>query len=129
MLGEVEECILRFKYNHIIIQDDTFTLNKTRVNGILKGFRKIGLRSWSCDSRVDTVSEEMLREMASSGCKKISFGVESGSDRILKLIKKNINVDQIKHAVALAKRSGIDIDRKSTRLTPVTRSSRMPSSA
>ncbi len=109
VLGEVEECMLRFKYNHIIIQDDTFTLNRARVSGILDGFRKLGLKSWSCDSRVDTINEAMLKEMASSGCKKISFGVESGSERILKLIKKNISVDQIKRAVKWAKKSGIDI--------------------
>jgi len=109
VLGEVEECISRYKYNHIIIQDDTFTLNKKRVSGILEGFRRLGLTSWSCDSRVDTVNEEMLNEMAASGCKKISFGVESGSDKILKLSKKNITVDQIEHTVALAKKSNIDI--------------------
>ncbi|MFA4903589.1 MAG: radical SAM protein [Desulfobaccales bacterium] len=109
VLGEIEECISRYKYNHIIIQDDTFTLNKKRVSSILDGFRRLGLSSWSCDSRVDTVNEEMLQEMAASGCKKISFGVESGSDRILKLIKKNITVEQVKRTVALAKRANIGI--------------------
>lgn len=108
-LGEVEECISRYNYNHIIIQDDTFTLNKTRVSGILDGLRRLGLRSWSCDSRVDTVNEEMLKEMASSGCKKISFGVESGSEKILKLIKKNISIEQVRRAVKWAKKYGIDI--------------------
>ncbi|MFA5323639.1 MAG: radical SAM protein [Smithella sp.] len=109
VLGEVEECIARYKYNHIIIQDDTFTLNKNRVSNILAGFRKLGLKSWSCDSRVDTVSEELLREMAESGCKKISFGVESGSEKILKLIEKNISLEQVVQAVALARASKIDI--------------------
>lgn len=109
VLGEVEECIARYKYDHIIIQDDTFTLYKNRVSEILNGFRKLGLKSWSCDSRVDTVSREMLREMAGSGCKKISFGVESGSEKILNLIKKNISLDQVVQAVAWAKASKIDI--------------------
>jgi radical SAM superfamily enzyme YgiQ (UPF0313 family) len=109
VLGEVEECIAKFKYNHIILQDDTFTINKARVHGIVEGFKMMGLRSWSCDSRVDTVSEEMLKEMAQSGCRKISFGVESGSEKILKLIRKNIKIDQIERAVKWAKNAGIDI--------------------
>jgi anaerobic magnesium-protoporphyrin IX monomethyl ester cyclase len=109
VLGEVEECISRYNYNHIIIQDDTFTLNKKRVSGILDGFRRLGLKSWSCDSRIDTIDEEMLKEMAASGCKKISFGVESGSDRILKLINKNITVEQVKKTVGLARKANIGI--------------------
>ena len=109
VLGEVSECISRHNYNYIIIQDDTFTLNKTRVSGILEGFRRLGLRSWSCDSRVDSVDQEMLREMALSGCKKISFGVESGSEKILKLIKKNISVEQVIRAVEWARKANIDI--------------------
>jgi len=107
--GEVSECISRYGYDHIVIQDDTFTLNKARVSGILDGFRRLGLRSWSCDSRVDTVDKEMLKEMASSGCKKISFGVESGSDRMLKLIKKNITVEQVMLVVEWAKNANIGI--------------------
>jgi len=109
VLGEVEECVKRYGYDHMIIQDDTFTLSKNRVSDIMGGFRKLGLRSWSCDSRVDTIDEDMLKEMAASGCKKISFGVESGSEKILKLIRKNITIDQVERAVRLAKRSGIDI--------------------
>lgn len=109
VLGEVEECISRFKYDHIIVQDDSFTLNKTRVSGILDGFKRLGLKSWSCDSRVDTVNEAILKEMALSGCKKISFGVESGSERILKLIKKNVGIEQVRRAVTWAKKSGIGI--------------------
>ena len=109
VLGEVEACVERYQYNHIIVQDDTFTLNKNRVNKILSGFRQLGLKSWSCDSRVDTVDKEMLDDMAAAGCKKISFGVESGSERVLKLIKKNVTVEQIVRAVEQAKASGIDI--------------------
>ena len=87
-LGEVEECLHRYKYDHLVIQDDAFTLKKQRVYEFLDGFRKLGLKSWSCDTRVDTVDEELIKAMVASGCKKISFGVESGSEKILKLIKR-----------------------------------------
>lgn len=108
-LGEIEECLNRYKYSHIIIQDDAFTLKKQRVYEFLEGFRRLGLRSWSCDTRVDTVDADLLKEMAASGCKKVSFGVESGSERILGLIKKNITPAQVRRAVAWAKSAGIKI--------------------
>ncbi len=108
-LGEIEECIRRYKYDHIVIQDDAFTLKKQRVYEFLEGFRKLGLKSWSCDTRVDTVDAELLKAMVASGCRKISFGVESGSERILKLIRKNITPEQVKKAVGWAKAAGVKI--------------------
>lgn len=109
VLGEIDECLNVLKHDHIIFQDDTFTLRRERVEAFMKGFRMLGLRSWSCDTRVDTIDKELLREMALSGCKKVSFGAESGSDRILKLTKKNITVDQIRNAVRWAREAGIEI--------------------
>lgn len=109
VLGEIDECLNRFKYDHIVFQDDTFTLRKDRTEAFIKGFRRLGLKSWSCDTRVDTIDKELLKEMASSGCKKVSFGAESGSDRILRLAKKGITVEQIRNAVRWARQAGIEI--------------------
>ncbi len=50
----------------------------------------------------------MLREMARTGCKQISFGVESGSPRILKAIKKSITLDQVEDAFNWAKEAGLE---------------------
>lgn len=109
VLGEIDECLNIFGYDHVVFQDDTFTLRRDRMEAFIKGFKKLGLRSWSCDTRVDTIDRELLREMALSGCKKVSFGAESGSERILKLIKKNITVEQIRNAVRWAREAGIEI--------------------
>lgn len=109
VLGEIEECLNKHHYDHIVIQDDAFTLKKARVREFIEGFRRIGLKSWSCDTRVDTVDKELIKEMVDAGCKKISFGVESGSPRILKLIKKNIKIEQVKDAVRWAKEAGLGI--------------------
>ena len=53
--------------------------------------------SWNCDTRVNLVDRELIHEMVESGCKKISIGVESGSEKILKLINKNITVEQVRN--------------------------------
>jgi hypothetical protein len=63
--------------------------------------------TWTCSARTNCVSEEMLDQMKESGCIAIFFGIETGSDRIQKEIKKNLNLD---HAISMVKHaSGLGI--------------------
>ncbi len=104
--AEIEYLIKNYGTNHISIEDDTFTLNKELVRRLCAYFREKKL-SWNCNARVNTVDFEILKMMKDSGCKKISFGVESGSPRILKLIKKGITLEQVRAAFAASKKAGI----------------------
>lgn len=106
VIEEVKECRTKYGFNHFLIMDDTFTVNPDRLYEICDGFKELGV-SWDCDTRVNLVSKEMLKKMADSGCIKVGFGVESGSPRILKLIKKGITVEQIKNAFKWAKAVGL----------------------
>lgn len=106
IIGEIEECIKKYKANHITFMDDTFTINKALVRKIC-GFFKEKKMTWDCNARVDCVNYELLKQMALSGCIRISFGVESGSNEILKKVRKNITVEQVVNAVRSAKQSGI----------------------
>jgi radical SAM superfamily enzyme YgiQ (UPF0313 family) len=58
--------------------------------------------SWDCDTRVNVVTPDMLRMMADAGCRKVAFGVESGSPRILSKLEKGITVEQVRKAFAWA---------------------------
>jgi len=90
--------------------DDTFTLNKKRSKEICKLLVENNLDiTWICDTRIDTLDEELLRLMKKSGCVRVKLGVESGSDRILKITKKNITKKQVKDVVSLIKKVGIEI--------------------
>jgi tetratricopeptide (TPR) repeat protein len=64
---------------------------------------------WSCDTRVDLLSDELLREMRLAGCQRLSLGVESGSQQIIGNIDKKITVDEILESTALAKKWGIRV--------------------
>ena len=64
---------------------------------------------WSCSSRINCVSISMLKEMASAGCQAIFFGIESGSDRIQKSIKKNLDLEGAYEKVSHAVKLGINI--------------------
>jgi len=96
--------ITNFSFN-----DDTFTLNKKRVAEICHKIINLKLKiTWHCDTRGDTLDLKTLRLMKKSGCNHIYLGLESGSEKILKLIKKDTNTEVVKNAVAMARKAGIE---------------------
>lgn len=105
---EIDECIKRYGFNHFTISDDTFILKEDRLYEICEEFAMRDV-TWNCNARVWPISKKMLSIMAKSGCKGITFGVESGSPRILKLIKKNVTVEQIEAAFILSREAGIKL--------------------
>jgi radical SAM superfamily enzyme YgiQ (UPF0313 family) len=73
---------------------DLFTTNKTWVQEVCHALIAAGVPvKWTCSSRTDTVDAKALELMASAGCDAIYFGLESGSPRILREIKKNIPLE------------------------------------
>ena len=88
--------------------DDTFMLKKKRVIEICQKIIDRGLNiSWFAISRVDLVDEEVLVWMRKAGCTQISYGVESGSEKIRNFLNKNIQTQQIKKAFKTTQRYGI----------------------
>jgi len=104
---EVRRMVKDHHFNHVVIADDTFTLQPDRAAAISEILCRGGITSWNCDTRVNTVSLELLRIMNRCGCEKVAFGVESGSQRVLDLIGKDITVEQVHKAVYWAKQAGI----------------------
>ncbi len=110
VLDALERALARLPVRMIQIKDDTFTTNKKRVLEICRGIRERKLEFfWSCDTRVDVLSDELLREMRLAGCQRLSLGVESGSAAILDAIDKKITVEKILESTALAKKYGIKV--------------------
>ncbi|MBW2664051.1 MAG: radical SAM protein [Deltaproteobacteria bacterium] len=88
--------------------DDTFTFKKDLVIEICKKILEKDLKIvWAAISRVNYISEELLYWMRKAGCIQISYGVESGSEKIRDLLNKNIKTDQIKRAFALTTKYGV----------------------
>jgi len=88
--------------------DDMLTFDKQRIYEICEGMksRKIDL-PWDCQSRVDTISREMVFKMREAGCEEIFFGVETGSQQILDTMGKKTSIDQNEKAIKWAKEAGI----------------------
>lgn len=110
VLDAIEHALKRVPVKMLQIKDDTFTANKKRAMDICRGIRERGLQFiWSCDTRVDVLTEELLREMRLAGCQRLSLGVESGSPQILKAINKKITAEKIVEAANMAKRYGVHV--------------------
>jgi len=81
----------------IFFEDDTFTISKKRVLEFTQGYNEMKLDvAWACNARVDTLDYETMVQMKSANCRLLIAGYESASDKILKNIKKGIDVGQIK---------------------------------
>jgi len=110
VLDALEKAISRLSVKMVQIKDDTFTTDKKRVLALCQGIRQRKLQFlWSCDTRVDVLTEDLLREMRLAGCQRLSLGVETGSPSILKNINKRITIQKIEAATAMAKRVGIQV--------------------
>jgi len=95
---------IRFFY----FSDDTFTLNKKRVIEICRKIidKQMNI-AWNAISRVDYISEEVICWMRKAGCIQISYGVESGSEKIRNFLQKKIATGAIQNAFDLTQRYGI----------------------
>jgi anaerobic magnesium-protoporphyrin IX monomethyl ester cyclase len=90
--------------------DEQFTFDEQRVLGICELIQRKKLPiEWVVNSRVDSVTLDMLVNMRRAGCISVAFGVESGSDQILKTIHKGATTAQIERAIALVKEAGIRV--------------------
>ena len=108
VVDEVEHVVEKYGVNEIYFDDDCFTLNKKRLIKICKEIRRRGIDvNWMCQSRVDNVDEEILSNMKRAGCHYIKYGVESGSQEILNLMKKGITLEDTRNAFRLTTKMGI----------------------
>ena len=93
----------------IFIEDDTFTINKRRIKEICEEIKKGRLdMTWSCNARAD-LDYETMKAMKEVGCRLLDVGYESGSDEILKNIRKGITTDDSRRFTKDAKRAGLMI--------------------
>ena len=109
MADEIEE-VLALGYDRISFADDVFTMDRRRVLAICEEIRQRGLRfAWECLGRVDAFDLDAARAMKAAGCFRIFFGIESGNDRILRLMNKRITTAQAASAVLTAHRAGLEV--------------------
>lgn len=109
IVKEIKFLIDNYGVKEIVFMDDVFTADKSRILEFCRIIKeeKIDLL-WDCSTRVQFVDEDLLKTMKYSGCGQISFGVESGDERVLKSIKKGQSLEQVREKVSLSKKIGLE---------------------
>jgi radical SAM superfamily enzyme YgiQ (UPF0313 family) len=109
IIAEMKLLNEKYKVNCFFFNDDTFVLDKKRVFKFASLLKKSGLDVvWYCNGRVNLMQKDMLKAMHDAGCIGIAYGIESGNQSILDLMKKNITIEQTKSVVKWTKEIGIN---------------------
>ncbi len=96
----------RYGITHFCFEDDTFSLRADRLKQLCAALAAENVK-WSCVTRVDTLTEELVQIMQKSGCTQVFLGIETGSAKTLERIRKKISLEQVETALNLFKRHGI----------------------
>ncbi|MEW6237673.1 MAG: radical SAM protein [Candidatus Omnitrophota bacterium] len=108
VVGELKQCVERHGIRDFLFRSDLFTANKRWALSLCQAIQEAGLKiQWSCNSRADTLSEELARAMKAAGCWLVSFGVESGDPDMLEKMRKQIDFAKIEPCVKLCRRAGL----------------------
>lgn len=104
----VKDLYYNYGIREIQFRDDNFTVFRKRLLELCGKLKESKLDlAWSCTGRVDTVTPEILKTMKEAGCWQIWYGIESGSQRILDLVRKGTTIEGIRDAVRWTNEAGI----------------------
>ena len=121
VISELKEITEDIGVEHVIIMDETMTLNKARTLSLCQAIKDEGLKfTWEGWTHASTINEEILVAMKAAGLIRLSFGIESGDPEILKIIKKGVTLEQVRTAYKLASKVGIET-RASAIITPISK--------
>lgn len=113
VVNEIKEIIDTYHIKVIHIWDDLFIANKKRLKEISELIRREGINdivTFSCQCRPNLMDHETCKILKSMDVSGINFGIESGSDKILKYLKNNtVTVEQNKSAIDIGKKYGFTV--------------------
>jgi anaerobic magnesium-protoporphyrin IX monomethyl ester cyclase len=108
VVDEMEHVVREYGVDEIYFDDDCLTQNKKRVLEMCRLLVERGVDvKWIVQARVDTVDREVLAAMKEAGCHYVLFGVESGSPKMLEIMKKRITLDRVRRAFKDCRELGI----------------------
>jgi len=103
---DIDHCIKKYGIRKFYFHELTFTANKTRVRQVCRLLKERKIR-WGCLTRVDCVDKVLLDEMRQAGCDLILYGVDSFSDKMLKLMGKTYTATSAARTLRETRRAGI----------------------
>ena len=107
VVNEMQECV-NLGINEFLLYDDTFNINRQRVFDICDEIlrRKLNI-GWDIRARIDRMDQKMIEKLKEAHCERIHYGVEAGTDKILKVLRKGITLEQVERIFKITKKVGI----------------------
>jgi len=107
-IGMIEHVMKNYHIRDIVFYDDNFLLDKKRATEICEEMirRKLNI-TWSCLARTEIISKDILKLIKKAGCWQIAYGLESGDQRILDILKKNTRVEKSEEVLKQTVQAGI----------------------
>jgi len=95
VIEELRFLVDNYRFKYLFFVDPTFTINKKRIIQLCQRLKEenLGIR-WFCMTRVECMNEELMRYMSEAGCESIFYGIDTGSDSVLKRIKRGYGLKQ-----------------------------------
>ncbi len=111
IIEEVKTLQRRYNIKIIYFIEDLFAINKDWITNFCDELirQKIKLK-WLCTARVNIADEEMLKKMKDAGCILVNFGIESGSQKMLNIMKKGITLEQASKAINITRKIGLKLN-------------------
>ncbi len=110
VIAEFDSLVNEHGAKEIRFFDDTFTLDRERTLAVCAELeRRGGKIPWTCLTAVSAVNPEVLTAMKRAGCWQVLFGLESGDDRMLKILGKGNTVEANRRGVAWARAAGLEV--------------------
>jgi radical SAM superfamily enzyme YgiQ (UPF0313 family) len=114
-IKSTERIIQEIRYLHdaydvdsFLFPHDIFTINRQRVMEVCAALSEVGFPiRWNCSTRIDCADRELLQTMADAGCIGVHFGIETGSERMQKVIGKRLRISRAQAVVDTTLEVGI----------------------
>ena len=108
VITEIEQLCREYRIDAIFFIEDNFFISKSRVRKICEMILAKEIEIiWGANARVDGIDIGLLKLARKAGCRQITFGFESGSQRILNILNKRTTVEQNKRAIEICREVGI----------------------
>jgi anaerobic magnesium-protoporphyrin IX monomethyl ester cyclase len=108
IVDELEHIVHTYNPGVILFVDEILTLRRKRIHEMCDEILRRGLKfEWIANTRADCVDYPLLKHMHRAGCRRIYYGWESGSQRMLDVLKKDLTPEEIVEAAKMTRRAGI----------------------
>jgi len=112
VVEEIDVLVNQYGIRNIGMADDNFVVDRKRTERICNMLIREGYNQrvdWVCAARADGVDEPLLKRMRAAGCKCICVGIETGSQRLMNILRKHLKLEKVENAVKLMRRVGIKV--------------------